>query len=723
MTNRHRELGLTDAEYDRIVALIGREPNGVELAIFSLMWSEHCGYKHSRKLLKTLPTEGPRVVMGPGENAGAVDVGHGLACAFKVESHNHPSAVEPFEGAATGVGGILRDVFAVGARPIAVLDSLRFGEPAQSARSRYLLERAVAGIGHYGNSIGVATVGGEIYFEPAYEQNCLVNAMCLGLIETEKLIRSAAAGVGNVVILFGARTGRDGIGGASVLASAELGDEDASKRPTVQIGDPFEESKLLECSLELLDRGLLVALQDLGAAGLTSSSSEMAAKGGVGLDIDVTKVPLREADMEPFEVMISESQERMLCVVEPERVADVLAVCERWEVNATEIGVVTDSRRLRVLAGGQVVGDLPVTALVDECPAYDLEPAAPAAPLYDPPPRVLAEDAEPRETLLALLGSANLASRRPVFEQYDSIVGSRTARRPEQADAAVLMLDGENGRRPALAVSIDGNGRRVAVDPYRGAVEAVLECSANLACVGADPLGLTNCLNFGNPEKPHIAWQLTRAVAGLGDACRALGVPVVGGNVSLYNEGGGGPIYPTPVVGMVGELADAARAGRLGFAQPGDAVALIAARGWAPSLAGSELAKLRGAAPEGELPAADLGELRAMHAAIRQAVRSGALRSAHDVAEGGLAVALAECCVAGGLGAEVTVATAEPALFGEGPGAFVVSGPRGAFAAFGAAATVIGIVGGDELRIGAALSVPVEELAAVHADGLAALMA
>jgi phosphoribosylformylglycinamidine synthase subunit PurL len=723
MTNRHRELGLTDAEYDRIVALIGREPNGVELAIFSLMWSEHCGYKHSRKLLKTLPTEGPRVVMGPGENAGAVDVGHGLACAFKVESHNHPSAVEPFEGAATGVGGILRDVFAVGARPIAVLDSLRFGEPAQSARSRYLLERAVAGIGHYGNSIGVATVGGEIYFEPAYEQNCLVNAMCLGLIETEKLIRSAAAGVGNVVILFGARTGRDGIGGASVLASAELGDEDASKRPTVQIGDPFEESKLLECSLELLDRGLLVALQDLGAAGLTSSSSEMAAKGGVGLDIDVTKVPLREADMEPFEVMISESQERMLCVVEPERVADVLAVCERWEVNATEIGVVTDSRRLRVLAGGQVVGDLPVTALVDECPAYDLEPAAPAAPLYDPPPRVLAEDAEPRETLLALLGSANLASRRPVFEQYDSIVGSRTARRPEQADAAVLMLDGENGRRPALAVSIDGNGRRVAVDPYRGAVEAVLECSANLACVGADPLGLTNCLNFGNPEKPHIAWQLTRAVAGLGDACRALGVPVVGGNVSLYNEGGGGPIYPTPVVGMVGELADAARAGRLGFAQPGDAVALIAARGWAPSLAGSELAKLRGAAPEGELPAADLGELRAMHAAIRQAVRSGALRSAHDVAEGGLAVALAECCVAGGLGAEVTVDTAEPALFGEGPGAFVVSGPRGAFAAFGAAATVIGIVGGDELRIGAALSVPVEELAAVHADGLAALMA
>ncbi|HWT22535.1 MAG TPA: phosphoribosylformylglycinamidine synthase subunit PurL, partial [Solirubrobacteraceae bacterium] len=667
---RHRELGLTDDEYDRIVSLLGRDPTGVELAMFSLMWSEHCGYKHSRRLLETLPTDGPRVVMGPGENAGAVDVGGGLACAFKVESHNHPSAVEPFQGAATGVGGILRDVFAVGARPIAILDSLRFGEPAASARSRYLLERAVAGIGHYGNSIGVATVGGEIYFEPAYEQNCLVNAMCLGLIETKRLIRSAAAGVGNVVLLFGARTGRDGIGGASVLASAELGEADAAKRPSVQIGDPFEEKKLLECSLELLDRGLLVALQDLGAAGLTSSSSEMAAKGGVGLDLDVEKVPLREAGMEPFEIMISESQERMLCVVEPERVAAVVAVCERWEVNATAVGVVTDSGRLRVLAGDDVAADVPVEALVDACPAYDLEPAAPGVPVYPAPPATVAEDADARASLLALLGSANLASRRWAFEQYDWLVGSRTVRRPEQADAAVLALDGPEPRR-ALAVSIDGNGRRVACDPYRGAVEAVVECAANLACTGAEPLGLTNCLNFGNPEKPHIAWQLTRAVAGLGDACRALGVPVVGGNVSLYNEGGEGPIYPTPVVGMVGELPDAARAGRLGFARAGDAVALIAAASWAPSPAGSELAKLRGRAPAGELPAADLGELRVVHAAVRQAVRSGALRSAHDVAEGGLAVALAECCAASGLGAELTFDGDEELLFGEGPGAFV----------------------------------------------------
>jgi phosphoribosylformylglycinamidine synthase II len=717
IATRHRELGLTDAEYELIVDKLGREPNEVELAVFSLMWSEHCGYKHSRRLLKTLPTEGGRLVLGPGENAGAVDLGNGLACAFKVESHNHPSAVEPFQGAATGVGGILRDVFAIGARPIAILDSLRFGEITDSPRSRYLLEHAVAGIGHYGNSIGVATVGGEIYFERPYEQNCLVNAMCVGLIETGKLIRSAAAGVGNVVVLFGARTGRDGIGGASVLASAELGDEDGAKRPTVQIGDPFEESRLLESSLELLDAGLLVALQDLGAAGLTSSSSEMAAKGGLGIDLDVRRVPLREADMEPFEIMISESQERMLCVVEPAKLDDVLAVCGKWEVNATAIGEVTGTGRLRVFDGETLVGDLPVSALVDECPAYDLEPLKPATPIYQPPERELDEGLDAAGTLLALLGSANLASRRWAFEQYDCVVGSRTVRRPEQADAAVLTIY-ETPPTRAIAVSIDGNGRRVAVDPYDGAIEAVLECSANLACVGAEPLGLTNCLNFGNPEKPHIAWQLTRAVAGLGDACRALGVPVVGGNVSLYNEGADGPIYPTPVVGMVGELPDPARAGRLGFAAEGDAVALLSAS-WAPSEVGSELAKLRGDPLEGSLPGADLGALRALHAAVRQGVRSGALRSAHDVAEGGVAVALAECCIAGGVGARVGL---DAPLFAEGPGAFVVSGRPDALARFGAAARVIGEVGGGALAIEGQLALPVTELVRAHAEGLVRLL-
>jgi phosphoribosylformylglycinamidine synthase len=722
IADRHRELGLTDAEYDLIVEKLGRTPNEVELAMFSLMWSEHCGYKHSKRLLTTLPVEGGRLVLGPGENAGAVAVGD-LAVAFKVESHNHPSAVEPFQGAATGVGGILRDVFAIGARPIAILDSLRFGEPERSPRSRYLLEHAVAGIGHYGNSIGVATVGGEVYFESAYEQNCLINAMCVGLIERERLIRSAAAGVGNVVVLFGARTGRDGIGGASVLASAELDEGDAAKRPSVQIGDPFEEKKLLECSLELLERGLLVALQDLGAAGLTSSSSEMASKGGLGIDLDVRRVPLREADMEPFEIMVSESQERMLCVVEPARVDEVLAVCARWEVNATAIGEVTDSGRLRVFDGEALVGDMPVGALVDDCPVYELEPLAPARPIYPAPPAVLGPGGDPADVLRALLGSANLASRRPVFEQYDCVVGSRTVRRPAQADAAVLVLDPTGAGGLSIAVSIDGNGRRVAANPYRGAVEAVLECAANLACVGAEPLGLTNCLNFGNPEKPHIAWQLTRAVAGLGDACRALGVPVVGGNVSLYNEGGDGPIFPTPVIGMVGELPDAARAGRLGFSAVGDAVALISATSWSPSLAASELAKLRGEAPAGDLPAADLSELRALHAVIRQAVRGGALRSAHDVAEGGLAVALAECCLAGGLGAVVDVDVADEALlFGEGPGAFVVSGPAEALRAFGAHARVLGEVGGDALVLGGGVSVPLADLERVHADGLARLM-
>jgi phosphoribosylformylglycinamidine synthase II len=733
---RHRELGLTDGEYDLIVAKLGREPNEVELAVFSLMWSEHCGYKHSRRVLRSLPVEGGKLILGPGENAGAVAVGDGLACAFKVESHNHPSAVEPFQGAATGVGGILRDVFAIGARPIAVLDSLRFGEVGTSSRSRYLLEQAVAGIGHYGNSIGVANVGGEIYFEEPYEQNCLVNAMCVGLIERDKLIRAAAAGVGNVVVLFGARTGRDGIGGASVLASAELGTLDADQRPTVQIGDPFQEKKLLECSLELLDRGLLVALQDLGAAGLTSSSAEMAAKGEVGLDLDVRRVPLREADMEPFEIMISESQERMLCVVEPDRVDAVIEVCERWEVNATAIGEVTASDRLRVFDGDELVGDLPVTALVDECPVYDLEPQEPATPLYPAPARTLGDGLDVPGTLLGLLGSANLASRRWAFEQYDSLVGSRTARRPGAADAAVLMLPqegpgddpiglfptptDEDVARPAIAVAIDGNGRRVAADPYRGAVEAVLECAANLACVGAEPLGLTNCLNFGNPEKPHIAWQLTRAVAGLGDACRALGVPVVGGNVSLYNEGGGGPIYPTPVVGLVGELPDARRAAPLGFAREGDAVALVTAGSWAPSRAASELAKLLGEPIEGPLPSADLGELRTLHAAVRQAVRAGGLTSVHDVAEGGVAVAVAESCIAGGIGARVDLGGLDP--FAEGPGAFVVSAPAEALAPLGSAARVIGEVGGGALALAGERELAVSELARVHGEGLAALL-
>ena len=689
------------------------------------MWSEHCGYKHSRKLLKTLPTEGPRVVMGPGENAGAVDVGGGLSCAFKVESHNHPSAVEPFQGAATGVGGILRDVFAVGARPIAVLDSLRFGEPGASARSRYLLERAVAGIGHYGNSIGVATVGGEIYFESAYEQNCLVNAMCLGLIETEKLIRSAAAGVGNVVVLFGARTGRDGIGGASVLASAELGDEDASKRPTVQIGDPFEEAKLLECSLELLDRGLLVALQDLGAAGLTSSSSEMAAKGEVGLDLDVTKVPLREAGMEPFEIMISESQERMLCVVEPALVDEVIAVCAKWEVNATAIGVVTDTRRLRVLVGDEVAGDLPVTALVDECPAYDLAPAPPAvAALRRAAAACWATTrrAERDAARAARLGQPRLAAPGVRAVRRDRRLAHRAA------PGAGRRRGAHAHRRGLAAAGARGGHRRQR--PPRG-LRSVPRRGGGRAGVLGQP-----GLRRRRAARAHQLPELRQP----GEAAHRLAAHARGGRARRRVPGARRSRrrrqrLPLQRGRRRPDLPDAGRrhgrrAARRGARGPARLraarrrVALIAASGWAPSLAGSELAKLRGAAPEGELPAADLGELRTLHAAVRQAVRSGVLRSVHDVAEGGLAVALAECCVAGGLGADVELAPAtRPRCSARGRGRSSRQGrarrsprsapPRPSSARW--AATTLRIAG-------RARGAGIAELAGVHADGLAELM-
>jgi phosphoribosylformylglycinamidine synthase len=697
-TAKHRELGLTDSEYELIVEKLGRAPNDVELAMFSLLWSEHCAYKHSRKLLRRLPTEGERVVMGPGENAGAVDIGNGHAIAFKVESHNHPSAVEPFQGAATGVGGILRDVFALGARPIAILDSLRFGE-LDSVRSRHLLDGAVRGIGHYGNSIGVPTVGGEIYFEEPYEHNCLVNAMCVGLAKTDEMVRAAAAGVGNAVVLMGAATGRDGIGGASVLASAELGEGDEAKRPTVQIGDPFEESKLLECCLELLGDGLLVSLQDLGAAGLTSSAGEMASAGGVGIDLDVSRVPLREADMEPFEIMVSESQERMLAVVEPGTVPAVLARCEKWQVGGAQIGVVTDSGQIRILRGDEVVGEMPVAALVDGCPLYDLDPVEPDGWLYGNR-ATLGASSTAEETLLALLSAPSVASKRWAFEQYDSVVGSRTVRRPEAADAAVLRVP-EAGN--AIAVAIDGNGRRVACEPYAGTVEAVLECAQNLACVGAEPLGLTNCLNFGNPEKPAPAWQLDRAVSGLADACEALGVPVVGGNVSLYNEGPDGPIYPTPVVGMVGELPDPARVAGSSFSGEGDAIGLLGP--FEPTLTGSELAKQRGELGPG-LPQPDVAAVAAACETVRQAVRAGRLSSAHDVSDGGLACALVECAIGGEVGARVDLqplrergCSPEEALFGEGPGGFLLSGEREALEEIGA--VFIGEVGGGGIEIAA----------------------
>lgn len=759
----HRALGLTDAEFELITEKLGREPNATELAMFSLMWSEHCSYKHSKKILSQLPTEGPNLLMGPGENAGAVTVGDGMAIAFKVESHNHPSAVEPFQGAATGVGGILRDIFAVGARPIAVLDSLRFGEPS-SARTRYLAERAVAGIGHYGNSIGVPTIGGEIYFEGPYEQNCLVNAMALGLAPTDQLIKSAAAGVGNHIVLFGAATGRDGIGGASVLASAELGEGDSDKRPTVQVGDPFEESKLVECCLELLGDELLASLQDLGAAGLTSASSEMASKGEVGLDIHVDRVPLREPGMEPFEIMVSESQERMLCVVTPERLDEVLAVCDKWDLHHAVIGSVTDSRKMRIYDQDELVGEMPVPALVDDCPVYTLAPEQPESQIY-PAPKVLGPAAETMRAtvntdnanarLLALLASDNVASRRHFFEQYDCIVGSRTTQRPEQAEAAVLHLwqqadDGEQQPGPSIAVSIDGSGRKVAADPYRGTIGNVLECAANIACVGGEPLGLTNCLNFGNPEKPEIAWQLTQSIRGMADACRALNLPVVGGNVSLYNQSGDGPIYPTPVVGIVGGVPDPAKVAGNKFFAADEPLSIGLLGPFQPTLAASELAKLIGEELPSELPDLDLAKHAEALAILRDAVRSGSVQVARDVSEGGLATALAECCL-GGTGADVDIAPlaerlrreqpdgeaddrVETALFGEGPGGVVVAGTRSAMMelsskAKGVGFLALGTTGGERLTISVPVgtldevAMEVGEIQRIHGSALASRMA
>jgi phosphoribosylformylglycinamidine synthase subunit PurL len=672
-TPLHARLGLSDAEYGAIVDELGRAPNAFELAVFSLLWSEHCGYKHSALLLRTLPTTGARVLQGPGENAGVVDVGGGLAVAFKVESHNHPSAVEPFQGAATGVGGILRDIFAMGARPVALLDSLRFGALG-SERSRALFDGCVRGVGHYGNCVGVPNVGGEVVFEPGYERNCLVNAMCVGVLPAAGLQRARAAGPGNLVVLFGARTGRDGIGGASVLASQDIDQGDDAKRPSVQVGDPFAGKKLIECSLELVGRGLLVSLQDLGAAGLASSTSEMAARGGVGLELDLDRVPLREQGMEPFEVMISESQERMAAVVEPERLAEVEACCRRFEVESAVVGRVVEGDALVCRYAGEVVGELPVASLVDRCPRYELEPVRPER-LADAPldPAAYAPPDDATSALLALLAAPNVASKRWVYEQYDQYVGSGSVVRPG-GDAGVVRL---TPSERTIAVSLDGNGRRTWLDPRRGAAEAVCEAARNVACAGAVPVAITNCLNFGNPERGETPYALTEAVAGMGEACRALGLPVVSGNVSLYNEHADGPIPPTPVVGCLGVLEAPEHALPATFRAAGDAVLLLAAPG-APAIDGSEYQRTIHGRVEGRIPAPDLAAEARLCGVLAGCAADGLLASAHDAADGGLAVAVAEACFGvEGLGADLRLPDLagrhDVTLFGEGLGAVVAS--------------------------------------------------
>jgi phosphoribosylformylglycinamidine synthase subunit PurL len=733
----HRRLGLTDEELDAVRdRLGGRKPNDLELAMFSVMWSEHCSYKSSRTLLRTLPTSGEGVVAGPGENAGVISIGGGLAVAFKIESHNHPSAVEPYQGAATGVGGILRDIFTMGARPIAVLDALRFGDPG-SARTRHLVDGVVRGVGGYGNCVGVPTVGGELVFDPSYEGNPLVNVMAIGLLEERLLTRAAAPGPGNLVVLFGSTTGRDGIGGASILASATFGAAESSKRPSVQVGDPFAEKLLIEASLELIERGLVEGLQDLGAAGITCATSETADRAATGMRIELGSIPRRELDMEPFEVMISESQERMLAIVRPDRWEAVRAVCERWGLPVAVIGKVTDDGDIAVVAGDRELARVPATALTSDAIVHERIAAPPPRSRLAPAPGVPTNESgllpergmDPGAVLLALLGSANLSARRPVFEQYDSTVQANTVAGPGQG-AAVLRIKGTS---KALVATTDGNQAVGQTDPWLGAALSVAEATRNVSITGARPLGLTNCLNYGDPTRPAAFWQLSEAVRGLGDACRALGLPVTGGNVSLYNESPGGSIAPTPEIGVVGLLENVDHLVRPAFGADGDVIVLIGEA--TPGLEGSEYARLAGVAAEDGPPGIDFGLEAAVQAFVREAAERGLIASAQDVSGGGLAVALAECAIWGGgdrgLGARLRLGVANsPAvdLFGESPSRIVVSAPSRYVAALlllarqhGLVAEELGSVGGERLVVelaGAGATGAAEERGSRVADAL-----
>jgi phosphoribosylformylglycinamidine synthase len=655
-----REHNLNQLEYERIVAMLGRTPTFTELGIFSALWSEHCSYKHSRPVLKRFPTTGPHVVQGPGENAGVLRLPDGWAVAFKVESHNHPSAVEPYQGAATGVGGILRDVFTMGARPVALLNSLRFG-PLDLPRNRFLMSGVVRGVGDYGNCIGVPTLGGEVGFADGYSGNPLVNAMCVGLLKEKDLIRAKAEGVGNVLLAVGARTGRDGIHGAS-FASEELSAKSEARRPQVQVGDPFTEKLLLEASLELITSGLIVAIQDMGAAGLTSSSAEMAARGGVGVEIDTGLVPTREPGMTAYEILLSESQERMLVVADPDNVAGIEAICARWELHATPIGHVTDDGMYRVKHHGVVVASIPGMQLVEDCPIY--EPVAreseDAAARRMASPQGVTAPSLP-EALPLLLDAPNLASKRWVFEQYDTTVRATTVL-PPGGDAGVIMVPGASF---GLAVTIDCNARLVALDPYEGGKAAVAEAARNIACTGAEPLGITDCLNFGNPEKPDVFYQFAEACRGISDACRAFNTPVTGGNVSFYNESPTGVVYPTPTIGMVGLLADVARRVPSHFQREHDHIFLAGTTSGA--LGGSaywaELLDFVGGAP----PAVNLAAELALQRFLVAAASAGLLRSAHDCSEGGLALTIAEAAIGGpwdetGFGATVDLSRHAPGL-------------------------------------------------------------
>ncbi|MEI2397352.1 phosphoribosylformylglycinamidine synthase subunit PurL [Paenibacillus phytohabitans] len=727
----YSQFGVSDSEYELITSFMGRKPNYTEIGVFSVMWSEHCAYKNSKPLLSRFPTSGPKVLMGPGEGAGIVDIGDNQAVVFKIESHNHPSAVEPYQGAATGVGGIIRDIFSMGARPVALLNSLRFGK-LESDRVKYLFEHVVSGIAGYGNCIGIPTVGGEIMFDDSYDGNPLVNAMCVGLIDHDKIQRGVAKGVGNPVFYVGPPTGRDGIHGAT-FASVELSEESEAKRTAVQVGDPFMEKLVMESCLELIDSGIVLGIQDMGAAGLTCSSAEMASKAGNGLELYLDQVPQREDGMTPYEMMLSESQERMLFVVEPKDEAQAQEIFDRWGVICRKVGKVTDDGRLKLFHHGEVVGDMPVTALVDECPIYNKPSAVPAYYEENAAVDTLRYDevTDLGGALRTVLGSPTVASKAWVYNQYDYMVRTSTAVRPG-SDAAVVTI---HGTRKALAMTTDCNGRYVYLDPEVGGRIAVSEAARNIVCSGAQPLAITDNLNFGSPEKPEIFWQMERAVDGMAEACRVLDTPVIGGNVSLYNENASGAIYPTPVVGMVGLVEDTDHITTQAFKQEGDSILLLGVTN--AELGGSEFQYAVHGVTEGRPPELDLATERKLLDAVLAAIRSGLVRSAHDLSEGGLAGALAESCISGKTGANIELSAGglrpDVALFSESQSRIILtSAPdraeelKAAVAAYGVPVEIIGTVGGDRLRVAldgaAALDEAVTELKTIWEDAIPCLM-
>jgi phosphoribosylformylglycinamidine synthase subunit PurL len=722
--------GLTSEEYQKILSFLGREPNLLELGIFSVMWSEHCSYKSSKIHLKNFPVTGKYVLQGPGENAGVVDIGDGMAVAFKMESHNHPSYIEPYQGAATGVGGILRDIFTMGARPIASLNSLRFGS-FDHPKTRYLVNGVVAGIAGYGNCMGVPTVGGEVYFHESYNGNCLVNAMTVGLMKGNKIFKGLAKGVGNIVMYVGSKTGRDGIHGAT-MASDVFGEGGEERRPTVQVGDPFTEKLLLEACLEVFKTEYLVGVQDMGAAGLTSSSVEMASRAGTGIDMDVSRVPVREDGMTPYEIMLSESQERMLMVVKKGCEEKVKAIFHKWDLDAVAIGIVTDSGFLRITKGSDVCAMIPVRPLTDDAPKYKRPINMPC--WQDEVQKLdLKNISEPNtfnEILLKLLFSPNIASKEWIYRQYDHMVRTDTVVLPG-SDAAVLRI---KGTKKALAMTVDCNSRYCYLDPFTGGAIAVAEAARNLVCSGAKPIALTDCLNFGNPERPEIMWQFEQAVLGISEACKKFGIPVIGGNVSLYNETSGVSIYPTPTIGMVGLIEDISRHATQWFKTEGDIIILLGET--KEELGGSEYLKVIHKLDKGRPPYMDLDLEARVQDACLSAIQSGIIKSAHDCSEGGLAVALAECCVSSSLstvGAKITLPAhtirRDSMLFGESQSRIIASIAKEDISEFmsvaemhGAPAVVIGKVGGERLKIDGLIDIPVDDLKAAWKDTLERLL-